>query len=243
MNIYRPLKHATFGTCVNFSNENATTVVKKLEHEPTFFPNLLNASSGLVVLRGPHQISNDPSLLVRISHLLGPEVEDYYQDHQDIFRRPEDLYLVEALVETRAEADSLVAQIGEGESLKKLAVRHSVRPAQLWEKPGTVTLSGRERLAHPRFYHAAQQAQDGELVGPLEVDGGFSVFEVVGRSGGEVLPLSEVDKRARALAGRQKREQLFDELVDGLMDRHERAITIYPAELEAALPDSFLKRL
>lgn len=171
------------------------------------------------------------------------EVEEYYQDHQDIFRRPEDLYLVEALVETRAEADSLVAQIGEGESLKKLAERHSVRPAQLWEKPGTVTLSDQERLAHPRFYHAAQQAQDGELVGPLEVDGGFSVFEVVGRSGGELLPLSEVDKRARALAGRQKREQLFDELVDGLMDRHERAITIYPAELEAALPDSFLKRL
>ena len=79
MNISRPLKHATFGTCVNFSNDNATTIVKRLEHEPTFLPDLLNASSGLVVLRGLHQIRNDPSLLVRISHLLGPEVENYYQ--------------------------------------------------------------------------------------------------------------------------------------------------------------------
>ena len=171
------------------------------------------------------------------------EVEEFYEDHEDIFRRPEDLYLVELLVETRVEADSLLALIEQGESLESLAEKHTVRPEQLWEKPGTVTLSDQERLAHPRFYHAAQQAQDGELVGPVEVDGGFSLFKVVGRSGGELLPLRDVDRRARALASRRKREQLFDELVDALMDRYEDRIVIYPAELEAALPDSFLERL
>jgi len=171
------------------------------------------------------------------------DVEEFYEEHEDIFRRPEDLYLIEVLVENRAEADSLLALIEQGESLESLAQKHTIRAEQLWEKPGTVTLSDQERLAHPRFYHAAQQARDGELVGPVEVDGGFSVFEVAGRSGGEILPLSDVARRARALASRKKRELLFDELVDALMDRYEDRIVIYPSELEAALPDSFLKRL
>ena len=171
------------------------------------------------------------------------EVEEFYEDHEDIFRRPEDLFLVEVLVETSAEADSLLVLIEQGESLESLAQKHTIRAEQLWEKPGTVTLSDQERLAHPKFYHAAAQAKDGEVVGPVEVDGGFSVLKVVGRSGGEVLPLGDVERKARALAGRQKREQLFDQLVEALMDRYEDRIIIYPAQLEAALPDSFLERL
>ena len=78
MKITRPSPRSSFGVTVEFA-KSAPVVIEQLEQKPSFLPDLLDGAGGLVVLRGLHKMRDDPSLLVRISRLLGPEVENYYE--------------------------------------------------------------------------------------------------------------------------------------------------------------------
>ena len=80
----QPLANSTFGALVQFDpaadESNAVeATVRALEAQPEALPAALNASQGLLVLPAMQAISQKPELLVRLSQLFGPEVEDYRQ--------------------------------------------------------------------------------------------------------------------------------------------------------------------
>jgi taurine dioxygenase len=76
--ITRPLPRATFGGIVSLKGGgNAHAVIAAAEAEPNFLLQALVDCEGLMLLRGMDAISNDPSLLIRLSEFFGPEVEDY----------------------------------------------------------------------------------------------------------------------------------------------------------------------
>jgi len=75
--VTRPLASVKFGASVEFAPAPSSAVIDKLEGDPSFLPDLLNSSGGLVVLKNLHSLRDDPASLVRISRLLGPEVENY----------------------------------------------------------------------------------------------------------------------------------------------------------------------
>jgi taurine dioxygenase len=56
---------------------DAHAIIEAAEKSPDFLPKTLGECEGLMVLKGMNAISGDPQLLVRISELFGPEVEDY----------------------------------------------------------------------------------------------------------------------------------------------------------------------
>jgi taurine dioxygenase len=76
--ITRPLPGATFGGIVGLAGGgDARAVLAAAEAEPNFLPGALAECGGLLLLKGLSAITEDPSLLVRLSRFLGPEVEDY----------------------------------------------------------------------------------------------------------------------------------------------------------------------
>jgi taurine dioxygenase len=73
-----PLKDAAFGALVSMrSGSGAVAFARAMEAEPVTVPKALSESGGLLLVRGLHEINDDPSLLVRLSGVFGPEVEDY----------------------------------------------------------------------------------------------------------------------------------------------------------------------
>ena len=75
-----PLPGTSFGASVRFpSGANPGNVVAALEAEPALLPDALNRSGGLLLFPGLHAIAREPELLVRLSRLFGPEVENYRQ--------------------------------------------------------------------------------------------------------------------------------------------------------------------
>jgi len=70
-----PLPGATFGALVRFAR-GARAAVAAAEAEPDFLPRVLYASGGLLVLPEMNGITEEPELLVRLSRLFGPEVEN-----------------------------------------------------------------------------------------------------------------------------------------------------------------------
>jgi hypothetical protein len=171
------------------------------------------------------------------------EERKFYQKHRDFFRQSDQFDLVEVLVETEEEADALLAELERGsESLSSIAQTHTIRQT-LKEKQGKMHLPGRDRFIKPKLYQAAQMAEIGELVGPVQVKGGYSIFKVLQREEGEVPPFSEVAWKARSFVRKEKEHQFFEGLIDSLLDKYQDRITVNLDELEAALPDTFLQRV
>lgn len=75
-----PLPGAGFGAVFRFPVDMDTrSAVAALEAEPAILSDTLNRSGGLLLFPGLHAISREPELLVRLSRLFGPEVENYRQ--------------------------------------------------------------------------------------------------------------------------------------------------------------------
>lgn len=72
-----PLGDNGFGLRLALSRGDAADAVTALEAAGDVLPRLLDAAGGLLVLTGMRAIEDDPALLVRLSRLFGPEVEDY----------------------------------------------------------------------------------------------------------------------------------------------------------------------
>ena len=79
----QPLPGAGFGKLVRLRKSgdanHAEAVLAAAEAGPAILPRLLYASDGLLLLPGMDAIADDPALLVRLSRLFGPEVENYHQ--------------------------------------------------------------------------------------------------------------------------------------------------------------------
>lgn len=73
-----PLPGATFGGVMRFKNAmGARKAVAALEADPDSLTRALYAWQGFLFLPGMNEISDEPQLLVRLSRLFGPEVENY----------------------------------------------------------------------------------------------------------------------------------------------------------------------
>ena len=78
--IVRPLPGASFGGRIDFpSDGGASGLIAAAEANPEPLPRALADSSGLLLLQGMDAIADEPTLLVRLSRIFGPEVEDYRQ--------------------------------------------------------------------------------------------------------------------------------------------------------------------
>jgi len=76
----RPLPDAGFGGRVRtIGATGAAELVAAGEREPAALPRLLAESGGLLLIQGLEAMADEPQLLVRLSRLFGPEVENYRQ--------------------------------------------------------------------------------------------------------------------------------------------------------------------
>lgn len=75
-----PLPEARFGGTARLADAgpaDAHAVVAAAENEPGALPAALADCGGLLLIRGMHAIADEPDLLIRLSRVFGPEVEDY----------------------------------------------------------------------------------------------------------------------------------------------------------------------
>ena len=161
------------------------------------------------------------------------EVRSYYDSHRDDFARPE-LYLQEILVETEEEARSLAEQIRGGASLGELARTHSTRLAEQQDEEGNMHIHDFERTRYSRLVRAAQEAPLGELTGPVEVKGGYSVFKVVSKKAGS-QSFAQVKKRVEATVKWLRKQVIFEQYLAELRGKYAAQVTIRENQLELAV--------
>ena len=167
------------------------------------------------------------------------EAREFYEEHQGAFLRSMEAYIVEVLVATEAEAEKVLGKVTAGRALAGLAEELSRRDGAR-EQSGMVVVDAHMRLGHHELYRAVEAAPLDEVVGPVPVSGGYSVFEVIHREGGEVLPFAEVESRARAFARKERKDDLLAKLIEERLEHLGDSVVVYDRELAMALPDSLL---
>jgi peptidyl-prolyl cis-trans isomerase C len=161
------------------------------------------------------------------------QVRAYYEKHRDRYARSERISILEVLADTRAQADSLLAQAERGGDLEELSRRYSKR------SPRIRRAGGRLQLLRPDKYGnigwEAKDAREGELVGPVRTQQGYSVFKVLKKIPGYEQSFEEARGRAATHLREELIQQGFDRLLARLRDRYQGQVRLYEEHLQAYL--------
>lgn len=172
----------------------------------------------------------------RIS-LSEEELRAYYDAHPEKFKKMEQLQIQEVLVATEEEAARLAQRVKGGESLGDLARQYSIRPPDQRDAEGRLTLY----LTYSKAFHldlikAAREVEPGELVGPVETQGGYSVFKVLSRKG-EQETFAEARKRVQATVNWIKKQQVFEAFVAELRQKYAAQVEVREDHLRQVFSD------
>ena len=166
---------------------------------------------------------------------IAPEaVRRYYDEQTERFRRRDQIDVAEVLVETEEEALAVRRQIEAGADIATLAQERSKRRGAR-ARGGVFPMEKTSDLV-PHIL----AAQPDELVGPVQVHDGFSVFEVVRRQPGERMPFAQVRRQISDMLRRAAERERFQAYIETLRQQYADQIQIDQQQLAAALPDDFL---
>ena len=151
------------------------------------------------------------------------EVRDYYEQHSENYRSlPGVIEMTEVLVDTRAEAEDILARVRSGERLAELAQRHSVRPSMkpvgghTFSDSGRVTIESLYQSPYRTFFGDSNSKDVGVLQGPMEVQEKYSVFRLDQTCEMALLPFQQVQRPIRVNIRKRREGVLFDAFLDSL---------------------------
>jgi hypothetical protein len=154
----------------------------------------------------------------------------------------------EILVKTEEEATFLREKVEHGMDMGILAEEHTLRRTGKGSK-GIFHVHPFEKPTYGNLIDAAQDAQTGQLIGPLQVTVPvhelltpdsvyvgttyYSLFKVLDTTRGKGPdPFDKVKKRAIAFVRREKGDRAFDRFLSELRLQYEPRITLYKSNVE-----------
>ena len=129
-------------------------------------------------------------------------------------------------------------QLEGGAKFEELAER-SLREGAVQQK-ARFHFHPQEKAVYPKLVPALMAAQAGQITGPVEAEGGYSVFRLLGREKEQLESFETAGRRARALLLRQRENQGMEDLLTRLRAEYSLQVEIDESELRKALPDELL---
>ena len=168
------------------------------------------------------------------------DVRHYYDGHPEVFSHEPAIWVEELLLPSADDAKEKRALLEGGTSFADLA-NESLRSDAI-EKANRFHFHPLEKAVYPKLMTAIEDAPEGELVGPIAVEGGFSLFRVLDHEEASIEPYEQVRQRAAALLLREREHLHLQSLLEKLREKYAAQIKIDEARLREAVPDSLLRR-
>ena len=161
------------------------------------------------------------------------EVRDHYERNLESYTSlPGFIRMTEVLLDTRAQADSILARARAGERLEALAARHSVRPGMepvgghTFGDSGKVTITPLYKSPYRTAFGDRNTEDVGVLQGPLEIQERYSVFRLDQPFEKEPVPFWRMRRRIRGQILRRREAVLFESFLDSLHRVHAAEVVI-----------------
>lgn len=164
-------------------------------------------------------------------------VHRYYQTHQDLFMEPEEIQVLEILVETQAKAEEFLQRVRNGADMEVLAGRYSIRKG-IESNKGHFHMHPFERPIFGALLDEALATEVGVLKGPVKVGEGYSIFKVLKRTAPCPQPFEKAARRARYWLKSQEEKQLVEALLLKLREKYASKIILFEDRLAMMERDS-----
>ena len=173
------------------------------------------------------------------------EADEFYKANPDKFTQPERVRASHILVkveqdakadvvaEKQKQAQAIADRVKKGEDFGKLAEELSEDPSAKQNK-GDLDYFNKEQMV-PEFSNAAFAMKKDEISNPVRSSFGFHIIKVTDHQQAGTVSLEQVKPRLLAALKRQKEEQEFHKLVDGLREKADVKINL-PEPPAAAVP-------
>lgn len=183
----------------------------------------LAVDRGLVHLAAPKRRAVEALLESEGDLEIGDdEIATYYSSNRSEFELPERVRLRQLLLDDRAEAERIAAQLAEGTDF--------VEVARGLGDPGVLAELEQGELARadlpPEFVDAVFALESGETSGVLEADYGFHIFQVVERLDETTVPLARVAPEIRRRLQTRRSDSLLESLLEEARDRYNVEIAV-----------------
>ncbi len=130
------------------------------------------------------------------------ELQKYYDENKAQFETPEQVKASHILVETKAEADDLLAQIKGGADFAELAKAHSKDPGS-GAQGGDLGFFGKGQMVAP-FEEAAFALEIGEVSEVVESEHGFHIIKLTDKKAAATATFEEKKEEIRETVFQQK---------------------------------------
>jgi len=147
------------------------------------------------------------------------EIRQEYENKEEQYRIPGQSDVIEILVGDEAQAGKLAAQIRAGGDMMALARQHTLRPG-MRGTGGIFSVRQRDKELGEKFLEQVDKAVVGELVGPVAVEGGFSIFKVESRQPDSLRPLEQARSVLEFAVKRRNAEKAFGAYIEELRRKY-----------------------
>jgi parvulin-like peptidyl-prolyl isomerase len=140
------------------------------------------------------------------------EVKAYYDSHKSQYGQPETREVRHILVQKKALADSLYAQLKSGANFAQLAKKYSKDPGSA-SNGGKLTISKGQTV--PAFDKTAFELKKGELSQPVHTQYGYHIIEALSAvKAAQTTPLSKVKQSIRLQLEQQRKNEEMTKWVE-----------------------------
>jgi foldase protein PrsA len=146
------------------------------------------------------------------------DISEYYEKNKQRFAQPERRDLLVVLTKTEAKAKQAKAALEDGDSFKQVAKQYSIDEASKAQggKLAAVTKGQQEKA----FDDAIFSAKKGELVGPIETQFGWYVFEVDKVTAASQQSLEESKEAIKNLLRSQGQQKALDKWIKSFREEY-----------------------
>ena len=157
------------------------------------------------------------NLLMGIS-VTAEEVEKYYNENKEIFKKPESIEASHILVEGKDMADDIVKKINEGLSFEDAALEYSTCPSK--EQGGNLGEFTRGQMV-AEFDEAAFSMEVGPISEPIQTQFGYHIIKVTKKNEESVSEFAEIEaKLTQQLLG-MKQQEFYVKQTDELKEKYD----------------------
>jgi len=177
--------------------------------------------------------------IIRKLDISEEDVRRYYDSHPKVFSHEPAVWVEELLLPSADEARTKRKLLADGTPFADLA-GESLRSDAV-KKANRYHFHPLEKAIYPKLIAAVMDAPEGQLIGPVAVEGGFSLFRVLNHEETFIEPYEQVQRRALALLRREREQQSLQVLLDKLREKYTGQIRIDENRLRKAVPDNLLQ--
>ncbi|MDE2806845.1 MAG: peptidylprolyl isomerase [Gemmatimonadota bacterium] len=161
-------------------------------------------------------------------------LRDFYEADPGRFRNAAEVTVREIWVHTEEEARGLRAEIERGADIAELLRRPDVHSHGSLRRGGELVLRHLLRPAYPALVDAAFAAQEGDLVGPVALEGmgAFAIFRVLEHKDSRIRTFEEAQRQVRARVRAEQERELSTDFLKRLQEKYRDQIELFVERLE-----------